>query len=54
MASDRNPRWIFKNDKIQQKQGLLTVEKSFRSGSTGNRVFIFSVMVITGNLFFLK
>ena len=33
-------------------QGLLTVEKSFRSGNTGNRVFIFSVMVIIGKFFF--
>ena len=36
----------------EKYQGLLTVEKSFRSGNTGNRVFIFSVMVITGNFFF--
>ena len=35
-----------------RKQGLLTVEKSFRSGNNGNRVFIFSVIVITGKFFF--
>ena len=37
--------------KLGRLQGLLTVEKSFRSGNTGNRVFIFSVMVITGKIF---
>ena len=37
--------------KQKLSQGLLTVEKSFRSGNTGNRVFIFSVMVITGKFF---
>ena len=28
------------------------VEKFVRSGNTGNQVFIFSVMVITGRIFF--
>ena len=44
---------VEKTSWLCSKQSLLTVEKSFRSGNTGNRVFIFSVMVITGK-FFLK
>ena len=39
---------------ITLDQGLLTVEKFFRSSNTGNRVLIFSAMVITGKYRYLR
>ena len=42
----------FCSQKVSSVRLALTVEKSFRSGNTGNQVFIFSVIVITGNFFF--